>query len=282
MSGSGSPGQVITLALVRLGRWILVAGRTARGILATARRLAGLGARRIRAAGVAAGRSVVRAMRAAAAMVRATATRLILAARVLGGLAISWGRIAAVVALVSLVLAGGAFAASRLSSQFGSGQSVVDARGWAARPQVYSTSSCQACHPGQATAKVAGLHANVSCETCHGPQGDHPGTNPNVLARLATPTSDLCITCHAQVPGKPIGFPSVVLALHYSGGVCLRCHDPHTIAAVRPPDVTHPLADLPACTTCHAPDGLKKVPAGHELVADTICLSCHATNEAAR
>ena len=40
-------------------------------------------------------------------------------------------------------------------------------------------------------------------------------------------------------------------------------------------DRHHPLADLPECTTCHSPDGLKKIPAGHQIVGDAICLSCH-------
>jgi hypothetical protein len=93
---------------------------------------------------------------------------------------------------------------------------------------------------------------------------------------LDTPTSEICVTCHAAVPGRPATFPQIDGAEHYVGNACLRCHDPHSIRAVRPPAVTHRLAKLPECTTCHAPDGLKKVPTGHEPVPDATCRSCHS------
>ncbi len=92
---------------------------------------------------------------------------------------------------------------------------------------------------------------------------------------LPEPPSSICARCHATTTGRPASFPQVDLATHYVGGPCLRCHDPHSVVAHRPPTVTHPLADLPECTTCHAPDGLKKIPTGHQVVGDTVCLACH-------
>jgi hypothetical protein len=200
----------------------------------------------------------------------------------LARLGLAGARIAVLLGIVSFVLAGGALAASRLYGQFGGQQSVVNARAWANRTEAYAVVSCRSCHQTQSDAKIAGLHVSVTCEACHGPQGDHPGSDPNILTRLQVPTSDACVTCHADTAGRPSWFPAVTLTTHYGGGLCLRCHDPHTIAAVAPPEVTHPLANLPACTTCHNPNGLKKVPSGHELVADDVCLSCHATPERTR
>lgn len=189
-------------------------------------------------------------------------------------------KVAALVLLISTVLAGGAFAASTLYAQYGGPKAVTNALAWADRTPAFSRSACQACHQRDAGIQTAGLHATVTCEACHGPQGTHPGSGGKAIVPLAaTPTSALCITCHTQVAGRPASLPQVDPTAHYSGGLCLRCHDPHTIVAVAPPEVTHPLTDLPACTTCHAPDGLKKVPAGHEMVSDEVCLSCHAARK---
>ncbi len=194
----------------------------------------------------------------------------------LGRLGRTTVRVALLILLVSTVLAGGAYAASTLSAQYGGSAATANARAWAERTPTISRSACQSCHPTEAAIQASGLHATVTCEVCHGPQGAHPGPSGGPLVSLATtPTSALCATCHTQVAGRPAALPQVDLAIHYSGGPCLFCHDPHTIVALAPPQVTHPLANLPACTTCHNPAGLKKIPAGHELVEDAVCLRCH-------
>jgi hypothetical protein len=92
---------------------------------------------------------------------------------------------------------------------------------------------------------------------------------------MVIPASGICLTCHEATTGRPGDVHQVDPELHYSGSLCLRCHDPHAVLAVAPPNVTHPLEQLPPCITCHAPNGLTKLPSGHELVKDSVCLSCH-------
>ena len=76
-----------------------------------------------------------------------------------------------------------------------------------------------------------------------------PGTRGCVS--LARPTSAICRTCHAATSGRPAIIPQIVPGHHFSGGQCLRCHDPHSIVGRRPPR-SPSVDDLPGCTSCHA------------------------------
>lgn len=183
-------------------------------------------------------------------------------------------RAAVLVAVLSVLVATGAYAAGRLHRDFGSDKAPVDTRTWAARTLSYSGSACESCHAEQVATQAEWPHENVSCETCHGPLDDHPQTNAGIVS-MVIPASGICLTCHATTAGRPADFPVIDPQSHYSSGACLRCHDPHVVTAAAPPDVTHPLDRLPACTTCHAPNGLTKLPSGHEMVSDDVCLSCH-------
>ena len=197
---------------------------------------------------------------------------------------IEWARVASttirigiLVVVISVAVGVAAFAAATLYSQYGAVRNTPDAQAWSGLTVRFAgQATCTACHPSEVDAQDASIHAGVSCESCHGPAAAHSGsTEAARAAALIQPTSAICATCHAVTAGRPATFPQVDPATHYSGGACLRCHDPHSIVAVRPPTVTHPLASLPGCTTCHAPDGLKQIPEGHEVVGDKICLSCH-------
>lgn len=182
----------------------------------------------------------------------------------------------AVIAVASFVLGAGLFVASTAYAEFGGGKAAVNARSWASRPMTLTAGACVKCHADQAAQQATNKHAGIDCETCHGPAGSHPGSDPDVVVQIAKPTAALCVQCHDKVAGRPADFPQVDLARHYGGGtLCLRCHDPHAVVAAKPPQVPHPLQGLPACTTCHRPDGLKPVPTGHTMVADAVCLSCH-------
>ncbi len=183
-------------------------------------------------------------------------------------------RAAVVVVVLSGMVATGAYAAARFHRDYGSGQATVDTRTWAARTLSYSGSACVSCHAEEVATQAEWPHEGVPCETCHGPQGDHPQTDGGI-ASMVIPASGICLTCHATTSGRPADFPEIDPATHYSSGECLRCHDPHVVVAAAPPDVTHPLDRLPACTTCHAPNGLTRLPSGHEMVSDAVCLSCH-------
>ena len=186
-------------------------------------------------------------------------------------------KVGVVVAVASVVLGVGAFAASAMYTDYGPVKNVPNARAWAAlTPQFAGSATCASCHRTQADAQDASIHVNVACEACHGPAAAHAASDAAARSVvLAKPPSAICARCHTATTGRPASFPQVDLATHYVGGPCLRCHDPHSIVAQRPPVVTHPLTDLPECTTCHAPDGLKKIPSGHQVVGDKVCLSCH-------
>jgi hypothetical protein len=186
-------------------------------------------------------------------------------------------RIGIAMTAVSLVVAAGAFAATALYGQYGGPRTDASALAWADRAVVYTISDCGECHAAQAAITRTAAHADVICETCHVPTASHPGPVPGTVQALDTETSAVCSTCHDEASGRSVRFPQVDPGGHYPGASCLQCHDPHTAVADTPPDVTHPLAKLPACTTCHAPEGLKRFPAGHELAPDVVCLSCHRT-----
>jgi uncharacterized paraquat-inducible protein A len=155
-----------------------------------------------------------------------------------------------------------------------------NARSWAAlTPQFADSTLCQRCHQAEYTPWKVSKHATVACESCHGPLAQHAATAPEEAPSgslgMEKPAAGLCAACHEQGPGKPDGFATVDLAAHYAGGTCTGCHDGHAATAVRPHDISHPLANLPACVTCHVPAGLKPVPAGHVESSDAVCLSCH-------
>jgi hypothetical protein len=201
--------------------------------------------------------------------------------------AIDWARLARAVrtglrvgifvVVVSVALGTAAFVAASLYGQYGAVRDAPNAQAWAGLPARFAGQApCASCHAPQAAAQDASTHLNVSCEACHGPGAAHSVNEAAARATALTePASVICSTCHGATAGRPTAFSQVDPARHYSGGQCLRCHDPHSIVAVRPPTVSHPLANLPECTTCHAPDGLRKIPTGHELVEDGTCLACH-------
>lgn len=148
---------------------------------------------------------------------------------------------------------------------------------WAAHePQFADRALCQTCHATEYDFQAASRHHGVSCESCHGPLAAHSADEVSATIALEPPPSTVCARCHSSSSGKPVGFPQVELATHYRSGVCRACHDAHSTAVVRPPEVSHRLEEIPACTTCHKPEGLKALPTGHEEAEDAVCLGCHA------
>jgi hypothetical protein len=208
---------------------------------------------------------------------RVTSLRDLVSRGRFAGLVWRAARIGAAMVAVSLVLAVGAFAATTLYGQFGAPRTDASALAWAQRAPVYSISDCRECHAEQVATTQAAAHSDVTCETCHVPTVPHPGPVAGAVQALDTETSAVCSACHGVASGRSVTFPQVDPGGHYPGAVCLQCHDPHTAVADSPPDVTHPLAKLPACTICHAPEGLKRFPAGHQVAPDAVCLGCHRT-----
>lgn len=193
-------------------------------------------------------------------------------------------KVGIVMAVATVALGVAAFVAASSYEQYGAIRNTPNADAWARlTPSFAGQAICSSCHAPETTTQDASIHVNVSCENCHGPLAAHSASQ--TAARDLSPGkphSEICVTCHAATAGRPAAFSQIDPETHYNGGECLRCHDPHSITAVRPPVVSHPLVDLPVCTTCHAPDGLKKIPAGHELVGDTICLNCHGQSASGR
>lgn len=173
----------------------------------------------------------------------------------------------------ALAVAALALAASGLYGQFGAPRVEANTRAWSERTPLIATGSCAACHPTPTTSGTP--HTVVLCEACHVPAVPHPGTVSGVVQALPAATSATCIACHGQTPGRPTAVAAVDPTLHYATADCLACHDPHSTVAQKPPEVTHPLANLPSCVTCHSPSGLKRFPAGHQPAADSVCLACH-------
>jgi hypothetical protein len=195
------------------------------------------------------------------------------------------GRALAVVkvGVLVVVLAVGLFAASAVFAivydEYGF-HPAENARSWAAlTPQYADSSACQRCHETEYAPWRAGKHAPVICEACHGPLAQHAATAPETApaGSLGLPRAPdgLCVTCHEKAAARPATFPQVDLATHYALAPCLGCHDPHVATALVPPTIPHPLENLPACITCHAPAGLKPVPAGHVQSTDAVCRRCH-------
>jgi hypothetical protein len=156
----------------------------------------------------------------------------------------------------------------------------ANARTWAALDARYAgRAECTSCHAPQATKAAAAQHATISCESCHGALLEHSvasAANAKPVARIETPTDEVCVKCHAKAVGRPLALGQVVPADHYVAA-CLDCHDPHTAVARRPPEVLHPLDQLPPCLVCHGDDGFKARNQRHPKVTgdDATCLACH-------
>lgn len=189
-------------------------------------------------------------------------------------------KVGVAVVVVSLLLGGTAFAATSLYNGFGAPRVAQSQLAWADRNPRYAITNCGSCHAPQTALNAQ--HAGLSCELCHTPTVDHPGPVSNAIAALPASTSATCVACHEALPGRPSSVPLMSQESHYPLVDCLRCHDPHSAEAALPPEVTHPLAHLPACTTCHSPAGLKRYPEGHQPAVDTVCLACHKPTLAER
>ncbi len=158
----------------------------------------------------------------------------------------------------------------------------ADARTWASRqPSFANVALCASCHQTEHARLTSASHAGIGCESCHGALLDHAVAaqgSPPAIAPIAVPTDELCVKCHVKADGRPASFRQIVPTQHYVA-TCLQCHDPHTGISRRPPVVSHPLANLPPCLTCHGPEGFKARNQRHPTVAtdDATCLACHAT-----
>jgi Cytochrome c554 and c-prime len=160
----------------------------------------------------------------------------------------------------------------------------ANAKQWAALAMSFDDSSlCAKCHTPEAVKLLDAPHKDIGCQSCHGALLDHStaatedAQHALATIRVAIPTDEVCLRCHAQTEGRPGTLKQIVPAQHYVSQ-CLECHDPHSGLANRPPVVQHPLDNLPNCLTCHGPEGFKarnqRHPSGD--LTDKQCLACHA------
>jgi hypothetical protein len=212
-----------------------------------------------------------------------------------------YGAIALALALLLVAaLAVSAVAAATFYDQYGAHQA-RNARAWASLTPQYAASSgiCAQCHATEYDKWAGSLHVAVGCQTCHGALAEHAATAPVPASAaeidaqeagvapapslaadimVVPPTDALCTVCHQETLGRPADFVQVDPATHFPGTSCLQCHDVHTAVAVPPPVITHSLVNVPECTACHgttATNGVKAMPAGHQVSTDAICLGCH-------
>ena len=184
-------------------------------------------------------------------------------------------------AILGVALVGAGVAVAAIYGTYGF-HPAENARSWAAlTPRYGDPTMCAACHVKEYASWTKAKHVAVTCESCHGPLAAH-AADPNGTPEVVDPTEDQCRTCHEKVIGRPSTLPQVDLAVHYPGVTCLQCHNAHTSLAEAPKPVGHPLANLPACATCHGPAGLNRFPAGHVVAEDSVCLGCHRPAQASR
>jgi predicted CXXCH cytochrome family protein len=189
--------------------------------------------------------------------------------------------LAVLAAGLSVLAVGAGVAGAALYATYGY-HPAENARSWAAlTPRYGDPSQCASCHATEYARWSQAKHNAVTCESCHGPLAAH-AADPGDAGAITLPTTDACITCHEQVTGRPAAQPQVDVAVHYTGVTCLQCHNAHTSLAESPKQITHPLANLPTCITCHGPDQLRQFPAGHSVADDSVCLGCHRPAQSGR
>ncbi len=95
-------------------------------------------------------------------------------------------------------------------------------------PSFAGMDACVQCHSDvqDKMKKLASKHVTVSCEACHGPQAKH-AADPAIDKPTPLPVVKLCLTCHSANVAKPPGFKQVEAKIHYDGGKCNDCHNPH-------------------------------------------------------
>jgi hypothetical protein len=183
-----------------------------------------------------------------------------------------------------VVLSGAAFVGGAMAwdpyLQFSLDRS-INVQQWADLEIAYTdVATCADCHEPQHAKLISATHARIGCESCHSALAEHVAAGDKADSSTVAekrPTEETCHRCHTAAVGRPAGFRDIRVAAHYTAD-CLACHDPHTGISEAPPAVLHPLEDLPACVTCHGPEGFKARNLRHPEASDNDqeCLECHA------
>ena len=108
---------------------------------------------------------------------------------------------------------------------------------------------CKSCHKKEWKKWSRKEHATVACEVCHGPGAEHSveDADPRPLplrskssGKMAEQVHDLCMSCHAEAPGRSTGFPQIKAEPHLAefkiteesddfekSMQCMTCHSGH-------------------------------------------------------
>lgn len=106
---------------------------------------------------------------------------------------------------------------------------------------------CEKCHEKQWKTWSKGSHKTVQCENCHGPGRDHALSDvdprPKIYGtkEVMSRPNDLCLSCHARVPGRGKDFPQQDSLLEHleemdisrddpdfdDSRYCVQCHEGH-------------------------------------------------------
>jgi hypothetical protein len=133
---------------------------------------------------------------------------------------------------------------------------------------------CDSCHADNHGSWAGSKHSGVSCESCHGPGKAHVEDGASLIIDTSR---DFCALCHAEIIGRPAGFPQVDTEIHGGQSDCVKCHDPHGTEfrtdAAR--EVPHSLEGIADCLECHATGKIMPYAQDHEGLDTGTCLYCH-------
>lgn len=129
-------------------------------------------------------------------------------------------------------------------------------------------SACASCHSDIDLQWSRSAHSGQQCESCHGPADRHIADGA-----IMPPAGEMCITCHAQIPGRPSYFPTINQTAHYPTQACTSCHNPHAPATAFPL-IPHTVQGREDCLACHG-NGVASLPPNHANRPVEVCLGCH-------
>ncbi len=154
---------------------------------------------------------------------------------------------------------------------------VAPAAGLLKKPQASLCADCHDAFVPPAADKGGSIHLPVAqgaCARCHAPHGS---ATRKLL--LASPTRELCLTCHANTMLAADGTPWAVPHPALDDG-CPTCHRPHVADAPRL--LTKPEQLL--CLDCHEDKNIDKAgqkwSSTHAPVVAGLCASCHGLHGA--
>ncbi len=138
------------------------------------------------------------------------------------------------------------------------------------QPRIGTPTDCVKCHSDIDLQWSRSAHTSQTCESCHG-----AGDRHIAYGAVLPPAGEMCVTCHAQIPGRPSYFPTIEEVDHFPQQACTSCHNPHAPAAAFPL-IPHNVQGREDCLACHG-NGVPGagLPPNHVDRPVEVCLGCH-------